>query len=99
MPRYNVSLDFCVSVVLERDGDEFHAYCPALKGLHVSGTTEKEAISNAKDAACAYLESLIKHKDPIPVGVIIEKQTMEEVPSLGSKHYPQTKDLMIACAI
>ncbi|MHB1294388.1 MAG: type II toxin-antitoxin system HicB family antitoxin [Anaerolineae bacterium] len=61
-------LSFKVCVVVEPDGEGFHAYCPALKGLHVSGDTPAEAVRNAADAACAYIESLIKHNDPLPVG-------------------------------
>lgn len=53
---------------IERDGDKFHAYCPALKGLHVDGDTEKETIEAAHDAASAYILSLIEHNDPLPVG-------------------------------
>jgi len=71
-PKSDV-LDFCiwvsVYVVVEADGDGFHAYCPVLKGLHTSGSTEAEAKKNARDAAEAYLGSLIKHGDPIPPGV------------------------------
>jgi len=55
-----------VRVVVEPDGEGFHAYCPALKGLHAPGATEAEALANAGDAALAYIESLIKHGDPIP---------------------------------
>ena len=97
MPRYRVTLEFRVSVAVESDGDGFHAYCPALKGLHVYGDTEKEALQNAGDAASAYLQSLIKHKDPIPVGVAMEKQ-VEEIST--SKHtIRHVEDLTIACAI
>lgn len=63
-------IEFVVEICVEPDGSEFHAYCPALKGLHVSGQTEEEALENAKDAAVAYLHSLLKHNDPIPVGII-----------------------------
>ena len=52
-----------ISVVIEPDGDGFHAYCPALKGLHTCGETEQEALENAKDTAIAYLRSLVKHGD------------------------------------
>lgn len=55
-------------IIIEPDGDGFHAYCPVLKGLHTSGGTRDEALHNAKDAAEAYLLSLIKHRDPIPIG-------------------------------
>lgn len=54
-------------VVIEPDGEGFHAFCPALKGLHVSGATEEEALVNVRDAATAYLRSLIRHGDPIPL--------------------------------
>jgi predicted RNase H-like HicB family nuclease len=66
----NPKLEFQVVLVVEPDEDEFHAFCPALKGLHAPGATEQEALKNAKDAAAAYILSLIKHGDPIPVGVM-----------------------------
>ena len=58
-----------VEMIIEPDKPGFHVYCPALKGLHVGGDTEEEAIKNAEDAAIAYLESFIKHNDPLPLGV------------------------------
>ena len=64
-------IEFQVEIVVEPDGDEYHAYCPALKGLHACGATVKEALNNARDAAAAYIESLIKHGDPIPIGVVV----------------------------
>ncbi|MCD6567600.1 MAG: type II toxin-antitoxin system HicB family antitoxin [Dehalococcoidia bacterium] len=63
-------LEFKVNIVVEPDEGSFHAYCPALKGLHTCGDTEEEALDNAVDAARAYLQSLIKHGDPIPLGVV-----------------------------
>ena len=57
-----------VSVVVEADGDGYHAYCPAFKGLHAAGETEDDAIEGARAAALAYLESMASHGDPIPVG-------------------------------
>jgi predicted RNase H-like HicB family nuclease len=63
-----------LGVIIEPDGDSFHAYCPALKGLHSSGDTEEEALQNARDAAMAYLRSLIKHGDPLPVGCVVLAQ-------------------------
>ena len=65
-------IEFQVEIIVEPDGDEYHSYCPALKGLHACGETVEEALSNARDAATAYIESLIKHGDPIPVGVVID---------------------------
>ena len=57
-----------VSVVVEPDGDGYHAYCPAFKGLHATGETEDDAVEGARAAALAYLESMVSHGDPIPVG-------------------------------
>jgi len=63
---------FSVDIVVEPDDDGFHAFCPALKGLHVGGESEQEALKNAVDGAMLYLRSLIRHGDPIPVGVTVE---------------------------
>jgi predicted RNase H-like HicB family nuclease len=67
MSGKNNKIMFTIPIVIEPDNGEFHAYSPLLKGLHVGGETEEEALNNAKDAAVAYLISLIKHGDPIPV--------------------------------
>lgn len=61
---------FTIPIIIEPDDGEFHAYSPLLKGLHVGGETEEEALKNAKDAAVAYLISLIKHGDPLPINNI-----------------------------
>ena len=58
-----------IELLVERDGEGFHAFCPELPGLHVGGDTEEEAKKLAVDAAIAYLASLIKHGDPIPLSV------------------------------
>jgi predicted RNase H-like HicB family nuclease len=57
-----------VTVQVEKDGDAFYAYCPGLKGLHVDGATEDEAINNAVEAASLYVSSMIQHDDPLPIG-------------------------------
>ena len=59
--RKKVELFPEVSIIIEPDGDSFHAYCPAFKGLHTCGDTEEEALNNAVQAVAAYLRSLIKH--------------------------------------
>lgn len=56
-------------IVVEPDDGGWHAYCPDLKGLHVAGETQKEALANATEAAKLYIGSLLKHNEPIPVGV------------------------------
>ena len=99
MYRGKPIIGFKIEVAVEPDEVGFHAYCPALRGLHTCGDTEEEAIQNAKDAAKAYLESLIKHNDPIPVGIIMHEEIEETSPSAikGVRRY--TEDLTVACAI
>jgi len=89
---------FRIRIVVEPDGDEFHAYCPALNGLHTSGRTEEEAVENARDAAIAYIRSVIKHGDPIPLDCLpaTPNQT-EPLPSGTHTHY-QIADLAAAAA-
>jgi len=72
VPEKARTITFRVDIVVEPDEGGYHAYCPALKGLHVSGTTVEEALQHARDAAEAYLRSLIKQGDPIPLEVISE---------------------------
>lgn len=70
-------IKFNVRIIVKSDKPGFHAYCPALEGLHTHGDTYKEALKNARDAATAYLTSLIKHKDPIPIGIGIGERGEE----------------------
>ena len=69
----SLKLEFEVKVVVEPDADGFHAYCPALKGLHTCGATKQEAERHAKNAVVAYLISLMKHGDPFPKGVVVRR--------------------------
>jgi predicted RNase H-like HicB family nuclease len=71
-PSDKPTIGFRVEVVIEPDANGYHAYCPALKGVHIYGITEEEALRNAGDAASAYLHSLIKRGEPIPPGVVRE---------------------------
>jgi predicted RNase H-like HicB family nuclease len=61
-------LKVSITVEVDRDGDSFYAHCPGLKGLHVDGATEEEAVSNALEAASLYLDSILQHNDPLPIG-------------------------------
>lgn len=92
-------IGFKVEVIIEPDETGFHAYCPALKGLHTCGDTKEEALRNARDAAMAYLQSSIKHGDPIPVGIIIHEGAKEAKHSLNKPVSRHTEDLKVPCAI
>lgn len=90
-------LEFRLTIVIEPDADGFHAYCPALKGLHTCGETEQETLENAKHAAIAYLRSLIKHGDPIPVGIAMQpKPKLSWCAAFYSKRQTFTENLVLA---
>ena len=55
-------IGFRVEIIIEPDEGSFHAYCPALPGLHTSGHSEEDALENIRHAAMAYIGSLIKHE-------------------------------------
>lgn len=73
-------LSLKIQIIVEKDENSFHAYCPALRGLHVDGDTVEEAFDVAKDAVVLYVQSLIEHGDPIPVG---KKSDWEEICEWG----------------
>lgn len=56
--------------VIEPDGDLFHAYAPDLKGVHACGSTPEEAASALHEGISLYFQSLAKHHEPMPVGLI-----------------------------
>lgn len=72
-------------IKVEADGGDFHAWCPDLPGLHTSGGSVEEARHNAQEAALAYLSSLLKHDDPFPVGVLVEKPERSVIDFLADK--------------
>ena len=59
---------FEIAVVLEPDEGGFFVYVPALPGCLSEGATREEALQNIREAAALYIESLIAHGEPIPVG-------------------------------
>ena len=58
-----------VVICVKPDSPGFHAYCPGLPGVHTYGMTKEEALTNAKDAIMAYIQSLVKHSEPIPAAL------------------------------
>ena len=73
-----------VLIIVEPDDGSFHAYCPELKGIHVDGDTEEEALKICTDAIYSHLLTMMKHGDPIPVGLIHKLRIWEFVKSLGA---------------
>lgn len=54
-----------ISLLIEPDEDEFHGFCPFLKGLHVGGETKEETLMHIGDALSGYMRSIIKHGDKL----------------------------------
>ena len=92
-------IGFRVEVVVEPDEVGFHAYCPALKGLHTCGDTEQEALQNVKDAVIAYLRASIKYGDPIPIGIVMHEENGRPLTVCGEGMKRNTEDLTVSCAI
>lgn len=80
IPPKGTTLRLTFSVIIERDGGGYHAFCPAFKGLHVDGNTEKEALKNACLAANVYLHSLAMNGDPLPIGPDCSIEQGEQIP-------------------
>lgn len=51
-----------ISFKLEKDGSQFHAYCPELKGCHTFGATPEEALKNLKNAVSLYLDDELEEQ-------------------------------------
>lgn len=58
MNRKKIPLSFKI----ERDGKEFHAWCPELEGCHTHGKTVSQALDNLKDAVQLYLDTVMEEE-------------------------------------
>ena len=56
-------------IVVEPDGDRWHAYCPALvqQGGATWGHTEQEALKNIQEVVQMVVQSLMEHGEALPV--------------------------------
>lgn len=72
MPKGGAMPDWkwATEIIIEPDDNGFHGYCPALKGLHVDGDTEEETLKIIKLAIELYMDSIIRHNDKFPNGII-----------------------------
>ncbi len=50
------------SFKVEKDGKQFHAWCPELPGCHTHGTTVNQALENLKDAIQIYLDTVMEEE-------------------------------------
>jgi predicted RNase H-like HicB family nuclease len=92
-----------VRIDVELDEDKFYAYCPEIKGVHVEGRTEDEAILNARDAVMAYIESLLMHNDPLPLcaeEISLREMVKKRLVSFftNKKHISKVEELLVPVA-
>lgn len=67
-----------ITIIVEPDGDGFHAFTPGMKGIHADGSTEQEAAEHAVEAIKLYLESLANHDESVAIGPGCEVQEPPE---------------------
>jgi predicted RNase H-like HicB family nuclease len=79
-----------VLVIIERDGRKYHGFAPGLKGLHVDGRTRDATIKSAMNGVCAYLGSLERRGEPVPLGpylkadyIRIDKEIVPDPPAMA----------------
>lgn len=68
--------------IIKKDGKYYHGFVPSLPGCHTQGDTIEETKKNLKEAIEGYIESLIKHNEPIPVDEGFESTETIELTNL-----------------
>lgn len=68
-----------VTVVIESDGEQFHAFCPALPGIHSNAPTVEEARDRTIPAIERYLDFLDEQGGPNPVWPGLEMDASKEI--------------------
>lgn len=81
-------LRFEVGVIIEKDNSGFIAYCPVLKGLIAEGETEKEVKNNFANSFISYINSAIKHRDPLPICSAFKVTTTDIKPVIENIDVP-----------
>jgi predicted RNase H-like HicB family nuclease len=54
------------SVIIEKNGDGYFAFCPELQGCYTQGDTYEEALKNIKDAIRLHVEDRLEAGEEIP---------------------------------
>jgi len=66
------------TVIVEKGRESgYVAYIPALKGCVSQGETKSAAVANLKEAAEAYVETLVEDHLPVPSEVDVESLELE----------------------
>jgi predicted RNase H-like HicB family nuclease len=90
VPNRSSQKTLFVLIIIERDGKKYHGFAPGLKGLHVDGRTVDATAKNAMKAVCAYLISLERRGESIPLGpylkadyIRIDKEIVPDLPGMA----------------
>ncbi|HXX82172.1 MAG TPA: type II toxin-antitoxin system HicB family antitoxin [Thermodesulfovibrionales bacterium] len=65
------------SVVIEKDGDGYFAFCPELQGCYTQGDSYEEVLENIKDAIRLHIEDRIESGEEIPQAEVVSLTLME----------------------
>jgi len=65
------------SVVVEKDGEGYFAFCPELQGCYTQGDTYEEVLENIKDAIRLHIEDRIESGEEIPQAESVSLTLME----------------------
>lgn len=76
-----------ILVEVKKDGGCYHAFAPALKGLHVEGSTKKEAFKNAEEAIDVYLDSMYRENEELPIGPYLSVKYEPIRKNIGSRFF------------
>jgi len=68
-----------LTVIIEKDGNGYYAYCPELRGCHSQGETLDEIMENIKEAIELYLETMTQEEK----AEIINRDIMTAVMEIG----------------
>ncbi|MBF0556423.1 MAG: type II toxin-antitoxin system HicB family antitoxin [Nitrospirae bacterium] len=65
------------SVITEKDGEGYFAFCPELQGCYTQGDTYEEVMGNIKDAIRLHIEDRRKNGEEIPQPESVSLTLME----------------------
>lgn len=68
---------FVLPIVIEKDGDGYFAFCPALQGCYTQGRSYEEALKNIEDAIRLHIEDHLADGETIPTSEMVSLTTLE----------------------
>ncbi len=65
------------SVVIEKDSEDFFAWCPELQGCYTQGRTYEEALEEIRDAIRLHVEDRLANQEAIPQAQSVSLTSLE----------------------